>query len=636
MTYQAVEKTVKEETMSSVKYMFGPVCVKPNRFVFRLWAPQAKSVAVVLYKPNLQDSVTEEDILKTVTLKKDTDDWYTVETDASWGQCYHFLIDDDLKVPDPASRYQPFDVFGPSQLIDHNQYQWQTNWLGRPFDEAVFYELHTGTFTQGKNFAGILEKLDYLKSLGITAIELMPVADFPGQFNWGYDGVLLYAPDHQYGHPDDLKAVIDAAHQRGMMVFLDVVYNHFGPEGNFLYVYANTFFKSKHKTPWGNAISFDGDGAEIIRSFFIENTLYWLDEFKFDGLRLDAVHEIYDDTAYHILDELNDRVKAKFSERQVHLVLENDMNQARFLHTDKPMTAQWNDDFHHAAHAVVTKEDRGYYEDYHHRQGALDYVGRCLTEGFAYQGDPSPFREGKKRGEKSSHLHPAHFVNFIQNHDQIGNRAFGERLSKLTSEDALKAITALYLLAPATPMIFMGEEWQSKQPFLFFTDIGDHLAKSIRDGRRHEFAKFPEFSDPEVLKTIPDPCDRQTFEASMLDWPSLKTESGQQWQGLYVDLLTLRRETFLPLFRQITPETASYQLLCSDDHLSAKGLYAQWLLHDGQRLFVLFNASPHSLPLSADINVSEMKCLYIALNEAESALKSSHQLLPWSVIWGLL
>ncbi len=318
------------------------------------------------------------------------------------GSCYRFRIDGGLRVSDPASRYNPADVHGPSQVIDPCEFDWEDEgWRGRPWSEAVIYELHVGTFTLAGTFAGVKDRLDYLVDLGVTAIELMPVADFPGARNWGYDGVLPFAPESSYGHPEELKDLVQTAHQKGLMVFLDVVYNHFGPEGNYLHIYTPQFFSKRHSTPWGAAINFDGPGSRVVRDFFIHNALYWLTEYHFDGLRLDAVHAILDGSDPDILLELAEAVhRGPGKERHLHLVLENDQNAAHYF--DRGYRAQWNDDIHHALHVLLTGETDGYYQDYADRP--VGYIGRCLTEGFAYQGEPSSYRGGVPRGELSRDL----------------------------------------------------------------------------------------------------------------------------------------------------------------------------------------------------------------------------------------
>ncbi len=425
-----------------------------------------------------------------------------------------------------------------------------------PWDEAVLYELHVGTFTAAGTFAAAAERFDDLAKLGVTAVELMPVAAFPGNRNWGYDGVLPFAPARCYGTPEDLKRLVDTAHARGLMVLLDVVYNHFGPEGNYLHVYAPLFFNARHQTPWGAAINFDGDGNRAVRDFFIHNALYWIDEYRFDGLRLDAVHAIADDSQPDIVTEIAQAVRRHAGrDRQVHVVLENDRNEARRLARDgsglpAEATAQWNDDIHHAVHVLVTGERDGYYADYADRP--LWQLGRCLAEGFAYQGEPSPFRDGAPRGERSSDRPPGAFVTFTQTHDQVGNRAFGERLAKLADPRALRAATACVLLAPAPPMLFMGEEFGATTPFLFFCEFGPELADAVSRGRRAEFGQFERFRDPAVQASIPDPNAQETFAASKLDWSEAGAPTGAAWLAFYRQCLALRHAHIVPRLAQAT------------------------------------------------------------------------------------
>jgi maltooligosyltrehalose trehalohydrolase len=483
--------------------------ITPEGVRFRLWAPAAKSVDVVLVETTRKMRPTGEG-------------WFEhLEPEAGAGTLYQYQIDGELLVPDPASRFQPRDVDGPSEVIDA-AFAWE-EWNGRPWEEAVTYELHVGTFTPEGTFLSAIQKIPYLKDLGITAIELMPLADFAGRRNWGYDGVLPYAPDSAYGRPEDLKALVQAAHRAGLMVFLDVVYNHFGPKGNYLPRYAPQFFTERHSTPWGAAIDFS---RREVRDFFVQNALYWLEEYRFDGLRLDAVHAIVDDSAQHVLLEIAEKVKDKLPGR--HLVLENDANQARYL---KTYSAQWNDDAHHAYHVLATGESQSYYASY--IDGPAKHLARCLAEGFAYQGELSPF-SGKPRGEPSAHLPPTAFVDFLQNHDQIGNRAFGERLLVLSNEKALQALTAIFLLAPSPPLLFMGEEWGCRQPFLFFCDFPGELGAAVREGRRREFPQ---------IREMPDPTARETFEQCVLRWE----EADPTWRAMYRDLLRIRREKIVPL-----------------------------------------------------------------------------------------
>lgn len=522
---------------------FGAEVQDSGRVRFRLWAPSHASIHVELDRG-----------AAVLPLQGLADGWHELTTDrARNGTLYHFVLPDGMKVPDPASRFQPEDVHGPSEVIDPRAYPWrQDGWRGRPWEEAVLYELHVGAFTPRGTFSAMVEKLDHLVSLGVTGIELMPIADFPGGRNWGYDGVAPYAPDASYGRPDSLRELVDAAHERGLMVLLDVVYNHFGPEGAYLHKVAPQTFTERHKTPWGAAINMDGAEARPVREFFIHNALYWLEEFRLDGLRLDAVHAILDDSPRHFLDELAERVRGSFPERHVHLVLENEENEASLLIRDdagrpRLYSAQWNDDVHHVLHVAGTAEVHGYYGDYH---DAGVKLGRALAEGFAFQGEPMSYR-GAPRGEPSAQLPPTAFVAFIQNHDQIGNRACGERLTVLASEAANRALAAVYLLLPQIPMLFMGEEWGARQPFPFFCDFEPGLAKAVREGRRAEFARFPEFQDPHRREQIPDPTAPGTFNAAKLGWEALANPPHADWLDRYRKILQIRREEIVPRLHQL-------------------------------------------------------------------------------------
>jgi malto-oligosyltrehalose trehalohydrolase/4-alpha-glucanotransferase len=530
---------------------------------FRLWAPSHPEVKLELSgaeaasgTPGAAASASGDREAEPIVLPMQAGDggWHELATaQARVGSRYRFVLPDGTRVPDPASRFQPLDVHGPSEVIDPRAYEWRDDgWHGRRWEEAVVYELHVGAFTPQGTFRGMVDKLDHLVELGVTAIEIMPVADFPGGRNWGYDGVLPYAPDSAYGRPEDFKALVDAAHQRGLMVMLDVVYNHFGPEGAYLHVIAPETFTDRHKTPWGAAINTDGAQAAAVREYFIHNALYWLEEFHLDGLRLDAVHAILDDSPKHLLSELAERVRAAHPQRHIHLVLENEENQAGRLLRDEAgqprwYSAQWNDDVHHVLHVAATGEAHGYYGDYH---GDTRKLGRALAEGFAFQGEVMPYR-GHERGEDSTSLPPTAFVAFMQNHDQVGNRAFGERLTAIAPAQAVRAMAATYLLLPQVPMLFMGEEWASAQPFPFFCDFGEELAAAVRKGRREEFARFPEFKDPAKRERIPDPVAATTFESAKLDWQQAKREPHAQWLDWYRRVLAVRRERIVPLLAGI-------------------------------------------------------------------------------------
>jgi maltooligosyltrehalose trehalohydrolase len=514
----------------------------PEGVVFRLWAPAVPRIGIAV------------DGRQTVNMRAAGNGWHELTVaHTGAGTRYHFVLPDGLRVPDPASRFQPFDVHGRSEIVAPDAYTWNdAGWTGRPWHEAVLYELHVGAFTPEGTFRSAIERLDHLVDLGVTAIEIMPVADFPGRRNWGYDGVFPYAPDSSYGRPEDLKALVDAAHQRGLMVLLDVVYNHFGPDGNYLPLYAPQFFTDRHQTPWGAAINYDGEDSGPVRDFVIENAVYWVDAFHLDGLRLDAVHAIIDDGPKHLLDELAERVRAVAGRRHVHLLLENEENQASRLVRDRAgaprhYTAQWNDDLHHVLHTAATGEDAGYYGDY---RGDTVKLGRALAEGFAYQGEMMRYR-GERRGEPSAGLPPTAFVGFIQNHDQVGNRAFGERLGAIAVPEAIRAVAAVYLLLPQVPMLFMGEEWCAEQPFPFFCDFTGDLAEAVRAGRRNEFARFPAFQDPATRERIPDPQADATFASAKLRWDDLAKPLHREWFGYYRGLLRTRRREIVPLIPDI-------------------------------------------------------------------------------------
>jgi malto-oligosyltrehalose trehalohydrolase len=584
---------------------------------FRLWAPSAGTVTLVL---NGQD----------IPMPPVANGWFGLPVEAARpGDRYGFRIDGGSPFPDPASRSNPDDVHGASEVVDPSSFSWSDkDWRGRPWEEAVIYELHVGSFTPTGTFASVAERLDYLVDLGVTAIELMPVADFPGRRNWGYDGVLPYAPDNRYGTPDDLKRLIEAAHERSLMVLLDVVYNHFGPDGNYLHTYAAPFFTNRHHTPWGAAIDFEGPHSRTVRNFFIHNALYWLEEYHFDGLRLDAIHAIHDTTSPDIVEEICVAVRRSIGrERHIHLVLENDGNQAHYLARDgnaspRQATAQWNDDVHHALHVLLTGERDGYYADY--ADAPLRHLGRCLAEGFAYQDDVSPYRDGARRGEKSDHLPPTAFVSFLQNHDQIGNRAFGERVGQLAEPAALAAASAVLLLAPSPPLLFMGEEFAAAQPFLFFCDFGGDLAAAVTNGRRGEFARFARFADPAARSRIPDPNAEATFLACVLDWNSLAKPPHAACLARTRELLRLRRQWIAP---RLAGMGGGARFSIHDP----TALTVSWKLGDGSRLSLLANlggspSGPLPMPAGEAIYRSET----LAMHELRDGT-----LPPWSVAWFL-
>jgi malto-oligosyltrehalose trehalohydrolase len=521
---------------------FGAELEADGKVRFRLWAPRHRDVQIEL----------DGEAVALETLGEGWHELVTVRAQA--GTRYRFVLPDGLRVPDPASRFQPEDVHGPSEVADPAAYIWNdADWSGRGWEDAVIYEMHIGAFTPEGTFRAAMGKLDYLVTLGITAIEIMPIADFPGRWNWGYDGVLPYAPDSSYGRPEDLKALVEAAHGRGLMVLLDVVYNHFGPEGAYIHAIAPQTFTDRHKTPWGSAINFDGPDSGPVREFVIHNALFWIEEFHVDGLRLDAVHAILDESPKHILEELAERVRAAAPDRHIHLILENEENHAKRLArgaNGEPRwyTAQWNDDIHHVLHVAASGETKGYYADY---KGDPEKLGRALAEGFAFQGELMPYR-GHARGQPSATLPPSAFVAFIQNHDQVGNRAFGDRITDFAPAAAVRAIAAAYLLLPQTPMLFMGEEWGAAQPFPFFCDFGPDLTDAVRNGRREEFARFPEFQDPKTRERIPDPLAEQTFASAKLGWEDIPKWPHAEWLDWYRRVLAVRHAEIVPHLAAVT------------------------------------------------------------------------------------
>ncbi len=547
---------------------WGATLLAPGRTRFRLWAPDAEAPALEVEGRPPQPMLAE------------ADGWYAAEAPVGAGARYRFRVSPDLLVPDPASRLQAGGVHDASVVVDPAAYPWQhPDWQGRPWHEVVLYEVHVGALG---GFAGVQAQLPRLRDLGVTAIELMPIGAFPGQRGWGYDGVLPYAPHPPYGTPEELKALVDAAHGLGLLVFLDVVYNHFGPDGAYLHAFARPFFNEGIHTPWGAAIDFR---QPAVRAYFEDNALLWLNEYRFDGLRFDAVHAIAE---ADWLDSLASRLRRETPGRHIHLVLENEHNAARHLMPRGDFNAQWNDDGHNILHPLLTGEKEGYYEDFHD-QGATK-LATMLAEGFLFQGQHSAHL-GAPRGEPSGHLPPTAFVLFLQNHDQVGNRAFGERLAALAHPQALHAATALLLLSPQIPLLFMGEEWAATAPFLFFTDHNAELAPLVTAGRRREFAKFAAFQDPARRETIPDPNDPATFQASIPDPAEAAAPHHAETLALHRSLLALRH-------RHIVPRLPGAQALgaraVGDD-----AVLARWRLGDGATLTIATNLGPRHAACAA-------------------------------------
>ncbi|MGO4331169.1 malto-oligosyltrehalose trehalohydrolase [Cupriavidus sp. 2TAF22] len=554
---------------------------------FRLWAPDATAAG----QPIRLEIAGMGPVPMCAAPGPDGDEgWLEAIAPCCPDARYWFRLDDGSTVPDPASRAQATDIGGASLVCDPAAHAWcHPFWRGRPWQEAVIYEMHVGLCG---GYAGAARQLPRLAALGFTAVELMPLAEFPGGRNWGYDGVLPFAPECSYGTPAALRALVDCAHGLGMAVLLDVVYNHFGPEGNCLHQYASAFFRDDMRTPWGPAIDFR---RPEVRRFFTENALYWLEDFRFDGLRLDAVHAIVDEGW---LRELAGEIRARHPDRHIHLVLENDHNDAGLLAAG--YDAQWNDDGHHALHVLLTGERDGYYGDYAMpacegpvqgegtpHAAALGHLARVLAEGFSYQGEASPTRSQPAkpvhRGQPSAALPPTAFVLFLQNHDQTGNRAMGERLATLAGADALRAAVLLQLLCPQVPLVFMGEEFGATTPFLYFTSHPPALAEAVREGRRREFGAVAAFSDPARAARIPDPNDPATFEASR---PRL--EGDNAWSHYYGALLATRH-------RELAPRLAGC-MSAGVRILGERALAASWRLGDGALLTVWINLGDAPVP----------------------------------------
>jgi len=589
---------------------FGAELTATGRVRFRLWAPAARQVDLLLCEvrgAGAPHTVHRE------PLQALGGGWFGLETAmARAGSLYRYAIDGGHEVADPASRCNPLGVHGPSEVVDPLAFAWtDESWRAPPWHTAVIYELHVGTFKAPGTFAAVMPRLAQLARLGVTAIELMPVAAFPGTRDWGYDGVLPFAPQASYGRPEELKALIAAAHAQGLAVILDVVYNHFGPEGNYLHLYAPQFFSGRHSTPWGAAVNFDGPDSRTVRDFFIHNALYWLQEFHLDGLRLDAIHEVYDSSEPHIVNEIARAARSgPGRNRNIYLTLENVHNATRFLGAEgAPSTcdAQWNDDAHHCLHVLLSGESQGYYGDYCARPQAL--LCRALAQGFAYQGELSR-HAGVPRGESSTHLPPSAFVNFLQNHDQIGNRVHGERLTQLVGEPAaLRAATAVLLLAPAPPLLFMGEEWAAEEPFPWFCDFEPELLARVREHREREFPGSP------------DPGAVATYRAAQLNWDRLREPAHARVLLHHQRLLAIRRRDIAPLVPHLSAGR------CTRAGPGAT-LAVDWPARD-KVLHLIANLSAASVALPERVAGR----VIFATHPGIRATLARGELAPWSVLW---
>ena len=585
---------------------FGAELTAGGEVRFRLWAPAARQVELLLCDPRGA-------AMHAAPMQALEDGFFALVTSAAGaGSLYRYRIDGTREVPDPASRRNPLGVHGPSEVVDPTAYAWDdAAWQAPPWHGAVLYELHVGTFNAPGTYASVAARLAHLQRLGVTAIELMPLGAFPGERNWGYDGVLPYAPQASYGRPEELKALIVAAHQHGLAVILDVVYNHFGPEGNYLHLYAPQFFDARHETPWGDAINFDGAGSRTVRDFFVHNALYWLEEYHIDGLRLDAIHAVHDESGAHIVRELAHAARSGPGRGgNIYLTLENVHNAAALLGREggrDTCDAQWNDDVHHCLHVLLTGETTGYYGDYSEQPHQL--LCRALAEGFAYQGEYSRFG-GTRRGERSAHLPASAFIDFLQNHDQVGNRPRGERLTQLAHDAAaLRAATALVLLAPQPPLLFMGEEWAAPEPFPWFCDFEPPLAAQVRAQRARE------------APGSPDPGAVTTWAAARLDWSLLRQDPHARWLTHYRRLLAVRRRDIVPLLPHLGPGRCTHPP-------GGVAFAVDWATRE-RTLHLIANLGPTPAPLPA----RAAGRVIFATHPGVRATLARNELAPWSVLW---
>lgn len=600
----------QEESQDSTTHVYSMPFgaeVQSDSVAFRIFAPAA---------PYMRLSIEGRPEL--VSMQAEGNGWHRATVGrVGAGLRYRFVLPDGTAVPDPASRFQPRDIDGPSEVIDPTSFLWRCNtWKGRPWEEAILYELHVGTFTPEGTFASAIGKLDYLAQLGVTGIELMCVADFAGNRNWGYDGALLYAPDSAYGRPEDMKAFIDASHMRGIMVILDVVYNHFGPEGNYLPSYFPQISSARHATPWGQGLNFDGAGSHEVRELIVQNALYWIEEFQVDGLRLDASHAMIDEGPKHILDELRERVVTAAGDRQVHLILEHEQNISRRLVRNSegvPLsyTAQWNHDITHLLAAVLGKScDERRQDD----GGETDKLGRALARGFVIAAEESG------RHDLDQRVPPMGFIAFIQTHDLIGNRIFGDRLNCIAAPEAVKAIAAIALLSPQIPLLFMGQEWAASTPFPFFCDYHGELADAVRKGRCDQLAKQDPAPTTDELARAPDPQADSTLRSAQLRWSELNEERHAEWLRWYREILQVRLREVIPLLGGL-PRT------CDEYEVHGPGvLTVNWRLHGGNRLHL--GANLCSMP-TGTLKPQPGKEIWSEGAQTETGTA------PWSVRWSI-
>ena len=603
----AADSALQQDAHKSHKMPFGAEMLQDGSVHFRVWAPEAASLHLAL-----------EGSAELLPMLAVDAGWHELTTAAATtGSLYRFVLPNGMRVPDPASRFQPHDVNGPSEVIDPAAYRWRSlAWNGCAWEQAVLYELHMGAFTPEGTFLAAISKLEHLARLGVTAIEIMSIGDFSGRWNWGYDGVLLYAPESTYGRPEDLKAFVDAAHAHSMMVILDVVYNHFGPEGNYIPQYFPDIVTNAYKTPWGQALNFDTGHGKRTREFIIHNALYWVEEFQMDGLRLDAVHAILDGSSIHILDELAHAVKLVASGREIHLILESDDRVWHHLGRDaglRPLssTAQWNHDMQKLAALALT----------HDRSDDLDYadttlLGKALVEGFT----SGPQHHNAPEDVAGLSVSAAGFISFLQTHDVVGNRIAGERMTQLAPPDVVRAIASVYLLAPQMPMLFMGEEWGASTPFPYFCDFTGDLASAVRRGRLEQFATPEQRDDPRFLATACDPLVESTFLSAKLKWDERLTGDHATWLDWYRRILEARRQSIVPLLPQLNATVGQYE------SPGPRQLVVKWKTGGGKlRLRANLSSRPTSL-----LPRGPGRTLWLEGRDSEHGI-----LAPWSVHWAI-
>jgi maltooligosyltrehalose trehalohydrolase len=588
--------------------------VTPNGTHFRLWAPKHAQVDIRI------DEQSEK------RMQAVGDGWHELcAAGIGTGAGYTFVLPDGETIPDPASRFQPADIDGHSEVVDPAGYVWGPAFQGRPWHESVIYELHIGSFTPEGTWEAAASKLDHLSELGVTVLQIMPVAAFFGDYNWGYDGSFWLAPAARYGRPDDLRRFVEAAHRRGLMVILDVVLNHFGAEGNH-WVKLGPIFTDKHENLWGEAVNFDDEGCMPVRQLVIDTALHWLIDYDLDGLRLDSAHMMLDDSQPHILEELSAAIRAVRGNRQTHLIIENSDNQERWLtrrEDGSPLHyhAQWNDDLYHVLHCLVTGENTGYFADFDPESGRSDMLGRAFAEGFVYQGEYKQW-EKMHRGEPSRGLPPSAFVHFMQSHDQVGNRLRGDRVTALAPLKAIKAWIGLYLLSPQIPMLFMGEEWAASTPFPFFSSARDDKRSTIEFGRREELKATPEHDDPdkpEVTAAL-DPTDEATFALARLDWSEIDKPQHRAWLDFYRALIALRKEEIVPLIPRIGGFAGSYEMN------GPRAATIRWQLDNRLTLVLRTNLGADERVLGEDGGRTIGRV---------GPIEAGHYG-PWSVCWSLL